>query len=323
VSRAPAPTSSPAELLERARSGDRRALGRLLSLVEAGGDDAEAVSALAHPHSGHAYVVGMTGAPGAGKSTLTGRLTAALGGDGRRVAVLAIDPTSPLSGGAILGDRVRMDGVASDATFIRSMATRGHRGGLALAAPGMLRVFDAAGVDVIVVETVGVGQVEIEVVSASDTTVMAVTPGWGDAIQANKAGLLELADVFVVNKADRPGANDARRDLEYMLDLGGDPHDADRWRPPIVTSIATEGAGIAELADAIDRHRTWMIEHGELDRRRAARLREEVRRHALALAGHEVDAALDSDEGARLVAAVTERRLTPMAAARTLLRESS
>ena len=309
----------PAELLERARRGDRRSLGRLLTLVEAGGADAESVATLAHPMAGQAFVVGMTGAPGAGKSTLTGRLTAALSSGGRRVAVLAIDPTSPLSGGAILGDRVRMDGVVSDQIFIRSMATRGHHGGLALAAPGMLRVFDAAGVDVVVVETVGVGQVEIEIVSAADTTVMVVTPGWGDAIQANKAGLLELADVFVVNKADRPGANDARRDLEYMLDLGIDPHDPQRWRPPIVSTTATDGAGIEELAAAIDRHRDWMIDHGELDRRRARRLHEEVRRHAVAFASDDVERRLASDEGARLLDAVAARRLTPAAAARTLL----
>lgn len=309
----------PAELLERARGGDRRSLGRLLTLVEAGGADAEAVTEIAHPLAGRAFVVGMTGAPGAGKSTLTGRLTAALSRGGRRVAVLAIDPTSPLSGGAILGDRVRMDGVVSDQIFIRSMATRGHHGGLALAAPGMLRVFDAAGVDVVVVETVGVGQVEIEIVSAADTTVMVVTPGWGDAIQANKAGLLELADVFVVNKADRPGANDARRDLEHMLDLGIDPHDPARWRPPIVSTTATDGAGIDELAAAIDRHRDWMVDHGELDRRRARRLREEVRRHAVAFASDDVDRRLASAGGARLLDAVTARRLTPAAAARTLL----
>ena len=309
----------PAELLERARHGDRRSLGRLLTLVEAGGDNAEAVAALAHPLAGQAFVVGMTGAPGAGKSTLTGRLTAALSGDGRRVAVLAVDPTSPLSGGAILGDRVRMDGVVSDQIFIRSMATRGHHGGLSLAAPGMLRVFDAAGIDVVVVETVGVGQVEIEIVSAADTTVMVVTPGWGDAIQANKAGLLELADVFVVNKADRPGAGDARRDLEYMLDLGVDSHDASRWRPPIVSTTATDGAGIDELAAAIEAHREWMIEHGELDRRRAHRLREEVRRHANAVAAADIDARLASGEGERLLGDVAQRRLTPAAAARTLL----
>jgi LAO/AO transport system kinase len=312
---------SPARLLDRARRGERRALGRLLSMVEGGGARADEVATLAHPLAGNAFVIGMTGAPGAGKSTLTGRLTAWLREGRRRVAVLAIDPTSPLSGGAILGDRVRMDGMVDDEVFIRSMATRGHHGGLSLAAPGMLRVFDAAGIDIVVVETVGVGQVEIDVVSAADTTVVVVTPGWGDAIQANKAGLLELADVFVVNKADRPGASDARRDLEYMLDLGPAAHDPSRWRAPIVTTTATDGTGIADLAAAIARHRAWMTEHGELDRRRANRLRDEVRSHALALFGHAVDDQLASAEGIAVLDDVTHRRLTPAAAARTLLHD--
>jgi LAO/AO transport system kinase len=235
------------------------------------------------------------------------------------VAVLAVDPTSPLSGGAILGDRIRMDGVVSADVFIRSMATRGHHGGLSLAAPGMLRVFDAAGIDVVVLETVGVGQVEIEVVGTADTTVVVVTPGWGDAIQANKAGLLELADIFVVNKADRPGAADARRDLEYMLDLGPDAHDASRWRAPIVSTTATDGTGIDDLAGVIQRHRGWMTDHGELDRRRTHRLRDEVRSHAMALFALAIDARLASAQGAALLAEVTQRRLTPAAAARTLL----
>jgi LAO/AO transport system kinase len=306
-------------LLDRARGGDRRALGRLLSMVEGGGAAADEVATLAHPLTGHAFVIGMTGAPGAGKTTLTGRLTAAQGDVGRRVAVLAVDPTSPLSGGAILGDRIRMDGVVSDQVFIRSMATRGHHGGLSLAAPGRLRVFDAAGIDVVVLETVGVGQVEIEVVSTADTTVVVVTPGWGDAIQANKAGLLELADIFVVNKADRPGAGDARRDLEYMLDLGPDAHDPSRWRAPIVSTTATDGTGIDDLAREIQRHRGWITDHGELDRRRSHRLRDEVRSHAMALFALAVDARLASAQGMALLDQVVQRRLTPAAAARTLL----
>ena len=312
-------TAPPAELLDQARGGDRRALGRLLSMVEGGGAAADEVASLAHPLAGNAFVIGMTGAPGAGKSTLVGRLTAALSDDGRRVAVLAIDPTSPLSGGAILGDRIRMDAVVSDQVFIRSMATRGHHGGLSLATPGMLRVFDAAGIDVVVLETVGVGQVEIEVVGAADTTVVVVTPGWGDAIQANKAGLLELADVFVVNKADRPGASDARRDLEYMLDLGPDAHDPSRWRAPIVSTTATDGTGIDDLAGGIERHRDWMTDHGELERRRVHRLRDEVRGHVMALFALATDERLASDAGRALLDQVVTRRLTPAAAARTLL----
>jgi LAO/AO transport system kinase len=300
-------------------AGEIAAGARLIRWLEDADPRGRSALAELFSHTGRAQLIGVTGPPGAGKSTLVDALVSECRRRERKVGVIAVDPTSPFSGGAILGDRVRMDGVVSDQIFIRSMATRGHRGGLSLAAPGMLRVFDAAGIDVVVVETVGVGQVEIEIVSAADTTVMVVTPGWGDAIQANKAGLLELADVFVVNKADRPGANDARRDLEYMLDLGIDPHDSTRWRPPIVSTTATDGAGIDELAAAIERHRSWMVDHGELDRRRVRRLREEVRRHAVALASGDVDARLASDGGARLLDEVAARRLTPAAAARTLL----
>ena len=209
-------------LFDAARAGDRAATARLLSLVERGGEPAHEVGRLCHPVSGHAYTLGLTGAPGAGKSTLTsalvGRLRAA--DDDVRVGVLAVDPSSPFSGGAILGDRVRMSDHALDpSVFIRSMATRGHLGGLALATPEAVRVLDAVGHRWVIVETVGVGQVEVEIVGAADTTVVVVNPGWGDAVQANKAGLMEIGDVFVINKADRPGVDDTRRDLEQMLDL--------------------------------------------------------------------------------------------------------
>ena len=184
------------------------------------------------PSAGVEQVVGITGAPGAGKSTLTDRLIGAAGAEGRRVGVLAIDPSSPFSGGAILGDRIRMQGHAlDDGVFIRSMATRGHQGGLALAAPEAIRVLAAVGMQPVLVETVGVGQVEVEVAGAADTTLVVVTPGWGDAIQASKAGLLEVADIFVVNKADRDGAAETRRDLENMLDLNPAMGD---WRPPVL-----------------------------------------------------------------------------------------
>ena len=195
-------------------------LARLLSLVEQGGSDARDVGRLAYPLGGNAYTVGLTGAPGAGKSTLTSQLIALLRGTGSEVAVLAIDPSSPFSGGAILGDRVRMQDHATDSgVFIRSMATRGHLGGLALAAPEAIRLLDAVGKPWVLVETVGVGQVEVEIAGEADTTVVVVNPGWGDAVQANKAGLLEIGDVFVINKADRTGVAETRRDLEQMLDL--------------------------------------------------------------------------------------------------------
>ncbi len=269
---------SPDGLVEAARSGNRRAIGRLLTLVERGGEAADEITDLTHPHTGGAHVVGITGAPGAGKSTLTGQLTKLLPTLGTRPAVLAVDPSSPLSGGAILGDRVRMDGVAGKDVFIRSVATRGHAGGLALSVPGSVRVFDAAGFDPVIIETVGVGQVEVDVVGAADTAVVVVNPGWGDAVQANKAGLLEVADVFVINKADRPGASDTRRDLELMLDLSHTTGQEDEsgYRPPIVMATATDGSGVEEVWEAVEAHRRHLVSTGKLATRRTARLRYEI-----------------------------------------------
>ncbi|HEX8802702.1 MAG TPA: methylmalonyl Co-A mutase-associated GTPase MeaB, partial [Acidimicrobiales bacterium] len=248
------PAQAPGDLVDAARGGDRAALARLLSIVERGGDDARAVGRLVHGLGAEAVTVGITGAPGAGKSTLTSALVDLIRADGagERVAVLAIDASSPFSGGALLGDRVRMgDHALDDGVFIRSMATRGHLGGLAVAAPEAVRVLTAAGFPLVLLETVGVGQVEVEVVGHADTTVVVVNPGWGDAVQANKAGLMEIADVFVVNKADRPGADEAVRDLERMLDLAG----VSGWRPPVVRTEATSGKGVAELWAALRRHR--------------------------------------------------------------------
>jgi LAO/AO transport system kinase len=231
---------------------------------------------LAHPLGGDAYTVGLTGAPGAGKSTLSTRLVASLRAAGDEVAVLAVDPSSPFTGGAILGDRVRMQEHALDGgVYIRSMATRGHLGGLALATPQAVRVLDAVGFPWVLIETVGVGQVEVEVAGAADTTVVVINPGWGDAVQAAKAGLLEVADVFVINKADRPGVEEARRDLEHMLDLSieGDG----LWRPPIVTAVAAKGEGTEEVVGAIRSHRSWLEADGRLAARRAKRAGEELR----------------------------------------------
>src|SRR3954471_13124391 len=210
----------PEELVAAATAGDRAAIARLISLVERGGDDARAVGRLVYPLAGNAYTVGITGAPGAGKSTLTDRLLGVLRATGEKVGVLAVDPTSPFSGGALLGDRVRMqDHALDDGVFIRSMATRGHLGGLSLATPEAIRVLDASGVPWVLVETVGVGQVEVEIAGAADTTVVVLNPGAGDAIQANKAALLEVADIFVINKADRPGVKELERDLNNSLDM--------------------------------------------------------------------------------------------------------
>ena len=262
-------------LVEKASKGDRRSVGRLLTLVERGGSAAEQVAEVTHNLSDKSHVIGITGAPGAGKSTLTASLARDLATSEYKPAVLAVDPSSPLTGGAILGDRVRMEEASEAGAFIRSMATRGHAGGLALAVPGMVRVFDAFGFNPIIIETVGVGQVEVDVASAADTVVVVVTSGWGDAVQANKAGLLEIADLFVVNKADRPGASDARRDLELMIDLSQLTGQTIR-RPEIVMTTATEGEGLDEFKKAIFEHRQFLFEEEQISVRRAKRWKAEV-----------------------------------------------
>jgi LAO/AO transport system kinase len=265
-----------AELFAEATAGSRAALARLLSLVEQGGDAAHEIGRLAHPRGGRAYTVGLTGAPGAGKSTLTSELVGHLRRHDVEVAVLAIDPSSPFTGGAILGDRVRMQDHATDpGVFIRSMATRGHLGGLSLAAPAAVRLLDAVDRRWVLLETVGVGQVEVEVAGKADTTIVVVNPGWGDSVQANKAGLMEIADVFVINKADRKGVEDTRRDLEQMLELSDLAGDA--WRPPILPVVATAGEGVVAVWDAVGQHRAFIEASGELRRRREFRVREELR----------------------------------------------
>lgn len=311
----------PLALLDAGADGDRRSVARLLSMVERGGDDARAVGALAHARSGGGYTVGITGAPGAGKSTLTSALVSVVRGDDTRVAVLAIDPSSPFTGGAILGDRIRMqDHALDDGVFIRSMATRGHLGGLSLATPQAVRVLDAAGFPWVLVETVGVGQVEVEIVGAADTTVVVVNPGWGDAVQANKAGLMEIADVFVINKADRPGAGETRRDLAAMLDLTHDPHEEHaRWRPPIIDAVATDGTGVDELWEQIGAHRAHLEATGELGRRRGRRAREELTR---IVAERLLLRARETSEGDRfddLADRVESRGMDPWSAADDLL----
>ena len=305
-------TGDPVALVEAARAGDRRAVARLISLVEAGGPGADAATAALFPATGSAYTVGITGAPGAGKSTLTDVLIAQLRDDDIEVGVLAVDPTSPFSGGAILGDRVRMQDHATDpGVFIRSMATRGHLGGLALATPQAVRVLDAAGKPWILVETVGVGQVEVEVAAATDTVVVVLNPGWGDAVQANKAGLLEIADVFVINKADRPGADDTERDIRQMLELGGSRD----WDPPVVRTVATTGEGVADLWRAIAAHRFFLQTSGGLAERRHARLRDEVRAIALARLAAGVDERCAAPEFDAVMARVDAREVDPYAAA--------
>jgi LAO/AO transport system kinase len=303
-------------LVARAVEGDRGSIAKLISLVESGGPDAAEAGAALYPHTGHAYTIGLTGAPGAGKSSLTDGLIARIRQDDVEVGVLAVDPTSPFSGGAILGDRVRMQEHATDpGVYIRSMATRGHLGGLALATPRAARVLDAAGKPWIIVETVGVGQVEVDIAGAADTTVVVVNPGWGDGVQANKAGLMEIADLFVVNKADRDGVADTVRDLEAMLDLSGHTE----WRPPIVRTVATRGEGIDELWDVINEHRAFQEEGGRLERRREARLRDELRAIVRARLEEQVHDACRDDVFEELVARVVRRELDPHAAASELL----
>jgi LAO/AO transport system kinase len=261
-------------LVERALQGDRRSIAKVISLVERGGEGARVAIHMLHSRTGNAWSIGITGAPGSGKSTLTDQLVGRLRADGKEVGVLAVDPSSPFSGGAILGDRVRMQSHTSDpGVFIRSMATHGHLGGLSLATPQAVRVLDAVGKAWIVIETVGVGQVEVEIAGHADTTVVVVNPGWGDSVQTAKAGLMEIADVFVVNKADRAGVAETQSDLAGMLEL------ASRrvWRPPIVRTVATTGEGVDELFAAIVAHRAHLEETGDADARRRARLEEELR----------------------------------------------
>jgi LAO/AO transport system ATPase len=271
-----------ADLVERARAAEPRAVARLISLVENDSPVLRVVAAALAPHGGHAQVVGLTGSPGVGKSTSTNALVTTLRAAGKRVGVLAVDPSSPFSGGALLGDRVRMQDHATDeGVFIRSMASRGQLGGLSAAVPQALRVLDAARCDVVLVETVGVGQAEVEIASLADTTLLVVAPGFGDGIQAAKAGIIEIADIFVVNKADRDGADQVARDLRYMQSLGGRHSDAGAWRPPILKTVAARSEGVDELVAAIEKHRAWMEQHGELGRRRQLRAAAEIEAIAL------------------------------------------
>ncbi|MGI9645827.1 MAG: methylmalonyl Co-A mutase-associated GTPase MeaB [Ilumatobacteraceae bacterium] len=311
-------SSDPDVLFATARTGDRAALARLLSLIERGGEPGRRVGRLAYPESGQAYTVGLTGAPGAGKSTLTSATIGHLRSLELEVAVLAIDPSSPFSGGAILGDRVRMQDHATDpGVFIRSMATRGHLGGLSLATPEAVRLLDAVGRRWVLVETVGVGQVEVEVAGKADTTVVVVNPGWGDSVQANKAGLMEIADVFAINKADRAGVAETRRDLEQMLDLSDLPHDA--WRPPIVATVGSTGDGVVELWEAVLAHREYAEASGQLAERRSFRSAEELREIVANRLREKARSLCTGERWDELTVAVGEQTTDPWTAADEML----
>jgi LAO/AO transport system kinase len=310
---------SPTELFDAACAGDRAALARVLSLLERGDVVAREVGRMAYKRGGQGYTVGITGAPGAGKSTLTSAVIKHLRSMQLEIAVLAIDPSSPFTGGAILGDRVRMQDHATDpGVFIRSMATRGHLGGLSLSTPEAIRMLDAVGRKWILVETVGVGQVEVEIAGKADTTVVVLNPGWGDSVQANKAGLMEIADIFVINKADRKGVEETRRDIEQMLELSDLAHDA--WRPPIIATVGNTGEGVTQLWDAIVEHRSIIETSGELQKRRDFRLREELREivaRRLELRAREI---CTGDQWESLQDGVIGRTIDPWSAADEMLK---
>jgi LAO/AO transport system kinase len=313
--------ASPAQArteLDRARSGDVRALARLLSLVEDESPRMREVITDLLPRTGQARIIGLTGAPGVGKSTMTAALVGAFRAAGRRVAVLAVDPTSPFTGGALLGDRIRMQEHATDeGVFIRSMASRGHLGGLAAATPQAIRVLDAAGFELIIIETVGVGQAEVAIASLADTVAVLLAPGLGDAIQTAKAGILEVADLYIVNKADKPDTQQVVRDLRNMLALG--TTEPGGWKPPVITTTATKGPqdeGVAELVARLDAHWDWLRSSGELQRRRRARAREEITALAFAALRDRVTKSVDE-----LAARVADGALDPFQAAEELLAE--
>lgn len=307
------------ELVARLLAGDRRAVARLITLIENDGPEAQVALAALYPYTGRAHVVGITGAPGTGKSTLVNELTQELRRQGRSVGIIAVDPTSPFTGGAILGDRIRMQELTADpGVFIRSMATRGSLGGLARATGDAIKVLDAFGKDVILVETVGVGQDEVEIAKAAQTTVVVETPGLGDDVQMLKAGVLEIADVLVVNKADLDGADRLVMALETMQSLNSHPRD---WQPPVVQTVALRGSGIPELWAAIEQHRAYRSTSRNRQVHEQARAQEEIE----AILRHELTARLLArlapGELSTLAAQVAQRELDPYTAAQRLLEQ--
>ncbi|RKE09775.1 LAO/AO transport system kinase [Catellatospora citrea] len=317
----PSPQRSVAELVARAREGEARAVARLITHVESGAAALPEIAATLAPTAGDAIVVGLTGSPGVGKSTTTNELVRAFRAAGKRVAVLAIDPSSPYTGGAILGDRIRMQDHATDpGVYIRSMSSRGHLGGLSAATPAAVRVLAGVGFDVVLVETVGVGQAEVEIASLADTTLVLLAPGMGDAIQAVKAGILEIADIFVINKADRDGVEATHRDIQGMIALGGSDRGPGDWRPRVVKAVAARAEGIDGIIAAIEEHRTWLVDTDQLTVRRRRRAAAEI--EALALGQLRARFAELPGEGLSALAdKVVTGSLDPYAAATQLLDE--
>jgi len=323
------------DLVERLLGGDRRAAARVISLIENGDAHAQEYLATLYAHTGRAHVIGVTGAPGTGKSTLVSALAKEERQRGRTVGIISVDPTSPFTGGALLGDRIRMMDLSGDrGVFMRSMATRGNVGGLAVATADAVRVLDAFGSEKIFVETVGAGQAEVEIAKTAHTTIVVEAPGLGDEIQAFKAGILEIADVFVVNKADREGADKTANALRTMLDLGnpmrkrasatertGALNEAERptWRPPILKTIATEEQGIAPAADALDLHLEYLKETGQFALRERERITGELRNLLARALLDERLQALGDGTFARMVEAISERKVDPHSAARELM----
>ncbi|HEY7125986.1 MAG TPA: methylmalonyl Co-A mutase-associated GTPase MeaB [Ktedonobacterales bacterium] len=310
------------DIVERLLAGDRRALARMVTLIENDAPQAREHLARLHPHSGRAQIVGVTGSPGAGKSTLVMQIVRDLRKQNKKVGVVAVDPSSPFTGGAILGDRIRMQELAGDPNvFIRSMASRGSLGGLAASTRDVVRALDAAGYDLVVIETVGAGQAEVEIVRAAHTVLVVTVPGMGDDIQALKAGILEIADIFVVNKADRPGADQAVAELKMLLGLAWRrPKEAHPWHIPILKTSATQGEGISELVEAILKHRVFLSESGQLAQRSQRQAQSEV----LALLQHELllrlQASVDNGEWQQFLDAVVEREISPYEVADQLAR---
>ncbi|AMM54120.1 methylmalonyl Co-A mutase-associated GTPase MeaB [Pyrococcus kukulkanii] len=310
------------ELIERLRKGDRKAVARLITLVENDEEKAREIVRKIYPLTGNAYIVGITGPPGAGKSSLLDKLIREARKEGLIVGVIAVDPTSPFTGGALLGDRIRMQGHATDpGVFIRSMATRGSLGGLAKATNDAIKVLDAYGCDIIFVETVGVGQVEVDIVKTADTVVLVTVPGLGDDVQAIKAGLMEIADIFVINKADREGVDATYFELSLTLDFEAEKWEKLGWRPPIIETIATTGKGVKELWEKIKEHKKYLESSGRLEEKRRFRIEEEIKTIASGIIASKVEASIKKGELEDLIREVLAKRIDPYTAADRIIRE--